>query len=287
MDRNRANRSTAATSILLVLCLILCVSGCDTGDDKSDTSAAPRDMHSETAQPSDIRKSAERAIERARDAALRDSLWSPDGIWILQQVQKLRPDSLLLRHIESKTRLLEGAPVLRLIDPGAPLTPLPENPGRGIRKLYHYIIAPFGTPQQRAIGFIKDYLASEDSCYVLTHQLLVLVWAEQLDLILPPELLSRKASLVEQIAVENRNDELFSDLFAERTMLLLLHDYPDEDDRERWIRIILEAQDTDGSWGDPGSTLMSYDNQQASANIQRSHVLSLSMLCLALFLDEA
>ncbi|MFN8641987.1 MAG: hypothetical protein U0802_10125 [Candidatus Binatia bacterium] len=185
--------------------------------------------------------------------------------WFLQRLAAERPDPVLRAVVADSERRLAGHPSARILRPDAAPAPLPEDPGRGIARLATYVLAPAGSPPERAAAFIDAFTATPASGYVLTHQLLVLPWAESAGLALPPAVAARRAGLLERIAAEQAADTQFSDLFAERAAILLAFTAPDPREADRWIDVIAAAAPADGRWVSSRSTI-AYDGQTASAN---------------------
>lgn len=61
--------------------------------------------------------------------------------------------------------------------------------------------------------------------------------------------MTRRNTLLERIATEQRADTTASDLFAERASTLLLYGAPDRTEVRRWVDVLAAAQKPDGTWG--------------------------------------
>ena len=85
------------------------------------------------------------------------------AVWVLQQLISIAPNNALQQFVNQQIAGLAGDAFELLVNPEAPRTQLPSDPGSGILKLYHYILASVGTPEDRAISFIDDYLSTEES----------------------------------------------------------------------------------------------------------------------------
>ncbi|MFQ5513469.1 MAG: hypothetical protein ACE5FG_03455 [Myxococcota bacterium] len=227
-----------------------------------------------------------RGLARGSEALLGERRFAAGELWTLRKLLELRPDPKLERLHAEWTERLAGSPTARQRDPEAPAYPLPEDPGRGIRRLYTYILAPFGEPRDRARRFLKDYLSRECHGYVLTHQLLVIPWAEEQGLDLGAELRARREPLLAQIAAEQRQDDRFSDLYAERTALLLAYGTPSYEDATAWIDQLLAAQRDDGSWRHEESTTLEFDGQQGVAFHSAAHTTAFALWALASYLER-
>lgn len=185
--------------------------------------------------------------------------------WFLQRLAAQRADPELRALVADAERRLGGHRAARILRADAAPAPLPADPGRGIARLATYIFAPAGSPPERAVAFIDDFTRTPASGYVLTHQWMVLEWADSAGLALPAALAARRAGLLERIAAEQAADTRFSDLFAERATILLASAAPDAREAERWIDVIAAAAPADGRWVSSRSTI-AYDGQTASAN---------------------
>jgi len=206
-------------------------------------------------------------------------------VWAMQQLLSIAPNQTLQQYIDQQVVGLAGDAFELLVNPGAARTPLPVDPGSGFLKMYNYLLASVGTPEDRAISFIESYLSTEEAGYVLTHQFLVLQWAAQTGLVLPAALTAEDQGLLEQVLQEQLVDDTFSDLYAERMMLLLHYSTVDTLDAERWIEAAVEAQLEDGSW--PAyPQQMTYDGESTEGQSEPAHTLALSLLPIRIYLDN-
>ena len=224
-----------------------------------------------------------RAYQAGLAAIMRESKLNPDTIWGLNQIVQMAPDDRLQKFIEEKTAILPKQPGFCAIISDAPRAALPEIRATGFAKYVQSLQAPFGTPTERAISFLEDFLSTQESSYVLTHQFLVLVWAEQMGLELPKQLTDRKEDLLKQILREQQKDHSFSDLYAERTALLLHYDKPSARDVEKWIDTILAAQLKDGRWW-TYPALIDYDGETTLLKPLQQHSTVLSLWALQSYL---
>lgn len=206
-------------------------------------------------------------------------------VWVLNEILKSKPDETLQQIVNDKSTALAGHPYLRLIDPNAPLVKLPENSETGLNRFCNYVLAPFGFPRERAMSFINDFLATEETGYVLTHQFMVLIWAEQTGLELPGQVIEKKQKLLEKILQEQSTDNEFSDLYAERVAILLHFGTQKSSDAARWIQMTVNAQLQNGSWGFFSGEL-TFAGQSISGKPGVSHTIALSLLSLRNYLDK-
>jgi len=284
--------------LLLVLSTcVICLSGLagcqDTGAEQAELlKKKPRQPPKSPVQPQELQNLktlANNALERAKKAALKNTWWDPGSIWLLQQFLKLRPDPELQKLTEVWVRRFSHHELAFMINPKAERMDLAKDPGRGIEKLFVYIKSPFGKPQKRAVKFIKSYVSTKQHDYVLTHQFMTVVWAKRAGLKLPAKVIDRKQELLKQIAAEQAADNGFSDLYTERAVILLMYDKPSLSDAALWIKKILKAQESDGSWHAYSYT-MEYDNEKitvgGSGKFASQHSTALSMLALGAFLEN-
>ena len=204
-------------------------------------------------------------------------------VWVLKQVAKLAPSLRLEPVIETQVAELIDSPFARQLDPSLPARPLPPYPGQGIRKLYAYIQAPFGEPHARAVEWIRAYLDHDAHGYVLTHQFLVLPWAEESGVVLPRELRDRQMPLLARIEREQGLDHGFSDLYAERAALLLHFGEPARAAAREWVDTILAAQGDDGAWRDVQPSVIEFDGQQSRAFHPPSHTSAFALWALVAY----
>jgi len=236
----------------------------------------------------DLRARAAEAFEAARAHTLREPLEGRlDAVWHTELLLQILPDPQLKGWTDVRRPLLESHETYRLIEPTAPLRPLPDDPGTGLDKWSVYMRAPFGTPPSTALRFVADYLGPElatpENGYILTHQLAVLEWAKAAGLEVPPELLERKPVLLEHISAEHAKDDEFSDLFAERIMFLVVYGDPADEELERSVRVIVDAQAEPGVWAPP-PIMLAYDGESNFTEVEPEHARKMSMIALAEYL---
>lgn len=210
----------------------------------------------------------------------------PGEAWFVQRLARQRPEDAALRALVARTEeRLADHRAARLLHPDAAPIALPENPGRGIMRLATYIFAPLGAPPERAVAFIDAFTATPSSAYVLTHQWLVLAWAEDVGLALPAGVAARRDGLLARIAAEQAADGLFSDLFAERAAILLAFGEPSAAEAARWVEVIAAAQPADGRWVSAQSTL-SYDGQHGTARHPWVHTTGFVAAAMGFYLQR-
>jgi hypothetical protein len=204
------------------------------------------------------------------------------AVWSLQRLypeRQPRLDALIARSIASQG----GDPTARLNAPSLPPPSIPSDPGRGVARLSVYLQAPYGAPAQRAADFLRDFLATPGDGYILTHQLLALLWSEQFGVVSRDDAAALRAPLVARLLAEqSAAPAVFSDLYAERVALLLTFSPVPPPQRDAWLATIIAAQHEDGRWVDDGVSPLLYDGQQASAQHDWTHTSVHAVVALAL-----
>ncbi len=226
------------------------------------------------------------AIDRGVQWLLRDRSASASEIWAIAQFLGHQDHGNLSewsarwieRHREDR--------MIRLVDSMAPLTLLPEELGRGALRYIQCIESVAGRPRSRAVAHVSAFLSTEESGYILTHQFLTLPMAEVTALTLPPDVIGRKTDLLTRIAAEQGQEFDCSDLFVERTAILLEYGDCDRREADRWIDVLLSAQREDGSWNDPSISQNSYDGQAFEGRHHPTHTTCLAIWALAAYLDR-
>ncbi len=232
------------------------------------------------------RGAAERALGLGIGALEREPVLYGGEVWFLQRALEVRPDERLRWRLQRAVKKLAGTREERLVNPTAPLFSLPEDPGRGIMRLAHYLLAPIGAPKVRAVEFISDFLSHDADGYVLTHQLLVLEWARAAGLDLPEEVRQRRRPVLDRMKSEQAGQQVFSDLFVERTALLIAFASPPASDAGRWVDTVLREQRPDGSWHDSKRSVLAFDGQQSWAVHPRGHTTGFAVGALLYFLER-
>ncbi len=272
-----------------VVLMVLSLLGCWPGRRDADRDRVPdrADLCPSTPQgrPVDEQGCSDvgRALARSFRALLSESLFTVGDIWVLQKLLQLRPDPELERLVEWWRGELGSSPFRRHIDPEATRVALPEDPGRGIIRFYNYVLAPFGRPESRALEFIRELVSSQETGYVLTHQFLVIEWAGEQGLVLPVPVLALRPQLLDRIAAEHAADHRFSDLFVERTAILLVFAEPVPAVASDWVEILLTAQLPEGNWQDLELGTIAFDGQTTAAMHNRAHTTTWGALALAAY----
>jgi hypothetical protein len=224
---------------------------------------------------------AQAALARGSAALLRaEHLLNSGTVWVAGRLSRLDPNPALQALVERSVAALHSDPSARLIDPTLPPVELPADPGRGIMRFAHYVQAPTGAPLTRAVDFLTQFLSTDEHGYVLTHQLLALLWSADQGLPLPANLVARQADLLDRMAAEQAALPRFNDLFAERTAFLLAFGAPPRADAAGWIATIVAAQQPDGRWVDQTRSTITYDGQTAPAIHEWTHTSGLAVTAL-------
>jgi hypothetical protein len=200
-------------------------------------------------------------------------------VWGLVQVQRLRPRPQLSVFLSRQSNRLSKDPFQALIIPSSVRFPLPVDPGQGPFKLNNFLLASVGKPPERAIDFLRRFLATPAEGYILTHQFLVLEWAAETGLPLPSDLEQRQHEVMAAIVAEQEKDSHFSDLYAERAALIILYGRPTRDQTETWCRAILKARSHRGGWG-AFKARQTWEGKSATISTQPSHTRVLSLMAL-------
>lgn len=129
---------------LAAFLLMLCVIGC--APERSG-GAQPGDSMGQPDQA--LRRAAERAYAKAREAILSERKLEAGTIWNLRQGLARRPDPQLAEFLDAQVHELQGTRYERLVDPQAPRVELPDELGDGIQRMVNISMAPLGRPEQR------------------------------------------------------------------------------------------------------------------------------------------
>lgn len=213
-----------------------------------------------------------------------------DVLWVLTQLQSKQHDPTIERFIQSRKARTPNPSYLPGVFPDSPKIPLSEEVPSGTRRFITYLQAPLGKPQETARRHLKRFVSEEADGYVLTHQLIVLLLAEQAELPLSPEREETKRLLLEKIYREQAKIKSVDciDLYMERIALLLFYGNKQNLDPQaidNWIRTLLEMQRPDGSW--PHSkTSFPYDGENVTLSSPRSHTTVLAMMALQAYLNS-
>lgn len=228
------------------------------------------------------------AYEQARSSMLSEKQVQIDVLWVLRQFAA--EDVELRLFIEEMKKGVATPHYVPLVFPDLPRIQLPASPDVGIKRFITYLQAAFGSPEDQAMLYIRDFIAMEESGYILTHQFLCLVWAEQAELPLTNDMLTRKQELWNAVYKEqcsaNALDSL--DLYMERFAIVLAYGHTQNIDQSLvgvWMKTILNLQLEDGSWP-LSKTRISYDGATTLLSSPRSHTTVLAMMALNAYLQK-
>ena len=231
---------------------------------------------------------AETTVAAARLITLADEplTLALDAIWFVQQVVNITPDAELEAWTEVYKPEYVSDIYYPVIEPTAQFPALPLDPGTGVFKLGVYISACVGSPDSLAFSYLETLVSTVEVGYAATHQLLAVEWALGAGRILPQSLLDARPVLLATIEAEHAADPFFSDLYAERMMVMMLFGDPDPADVEVWVETMLDAQTADGVW-DVYPFEIIYDGVTWSGGVSDlRHVRGLSVLALTVYLDQ-
>lgn len=262
--------------ILVVLPFIFGYVSEDCYHGQADASSARAVLESKVAE----------AYELARSSMLQENQVEMDVLWALYHFS--RGDQELKRFIAESKKTVYNPHFAPGVFPDLPRIKLPEHPDCKIRKFMFYVKAAFGEPQDRALLWIRDFIGAEEEGYILTHQFLSLIWAEQAGLPLSEGMLSRRQELWRKVYEEQCSmgnvDSI--DLYMERMAIVLTYGCPDDVDRvlvDAWVKTMLDLQLDDGSWP-LSKTRISYDGASTVISFPRSHTTALAMMALDSYL---
>lgn len=225
---------------------------------------------------------ARESYAKARTSMLQEEEVYVDVLWVLNQFS--REDEELHSFIEQAKGGVPDKQYVPGVFPDVSRVELPEDPGSGIKRFITYLSAPFGQPEERAMAYLREYVFEEVEGYILTHQFLVLVWAEQAGLPLTKDLFLRRDYLWEKVYEELvALDDMDSiDLFMERVAIVLAYGKAENIEEvlvEEWMERIVEFQLEGGFWP-VSKTRISYDGASTQLTSPRAHTTALAMMAL-------
>jgi hypothetical protein len=273
------------TAALMVIAALACEPSCD----ESRSEGSPAVVQAPSADeglPDGVRAAIE-ARDRALNVLTRRSDLKPDEVWVMRRLAKTAKHEGLVSRVAHWTQTLrqERPEKMALLDPAAERRELPDEPGEGIRRFATFLHAAYGHPEDRAQAFIEEFLGEREGTYVTTHQFLVLVWWEESRGSLPPALARHRDPLVHRVLEEQLADAEFSDLYAERAFLLGMYGGACAEDLAKWARVIMDAQEQDGLWGDRPWTF-SYGGREWQAS-GATHTATLAVGALQAYVEAA
>lgn len=236
--------------------------------------------------PAELVARAKVGYETAKNAVLKQEELKIDELLLLGYAAASDADRALRDHIAAARKKVQADPFARLLDPSAKAPALKDRRERGLLGMQRYLLASIGEPDERAIEQVTEFAARDENEYALCHQVLALGWYEATGRALTDELQSRRSVLLARIEQEQKNATAFSDLFAERAVMLLLYGAPDRAETRRWVDVLLDAQQSDGTWGLQSRTL-SFDGEAQPVTPDTMHTVTLAMVVLRRFIDTS
>lgn len=229
---------------------------------------------------------ADQAIERGIRALSEENFYGAGDAWVASKALKYRRDSDLEAWVARWVGRNSTDPSRPLLEPDSIRWRVPADPGRGYARYEQILWTPFAKPDDLAIERILDFVRSEETGYVLTHQLAVIEWAREMELELPAWVYFRRFDLMRKIATELTTQEVFDDLLVEQFALLLAYgDMPRQEATDYVDRIISE-QAADGLWYDHTPSVGKLDGETFSANMYPAHTTGLAVWALCAYLDR-
>lgn len=228
-----------------------------------------------------------RAVERA-PRCLQKLAPQSDALWVVDLAQDiLHLPELGEKVDEAKRALGADSPLGVLVDSDAAAYAVPKltadreaTPEAQLLLTLTDSLACRGghAPSERVRKFVD---ATHDG-YLLTHQFLVIEWAERVGCDVPGEWRRRRAELVDRVVAELRRARGFSDLFAEQVFVVELAGRSDQVEPE-WIARILNAQDSNGCWTDAEATDIAFGDGTIHSTQSEDHTTSLALYAIARF----
>lgn len=229
----------------------------------------------------ELRPKARQSLLSGVSALTGEEKFDVGDVWAAQQILKIYPDENLQSWVDAAAIEEKDHPLGLLVHPEARRALLPSKPDEGATRFMQYLYAPCGRPAARAARFVEDFASTEESGYVLAHQLLTIVWSEQTGVELPAETIARKEALWKRLLDEQYDDDEYSDLFVERAALLQAYGEPPHNEVLRWIDVIVKAQNPDGTWLDRRSAKSTYNGEEFETTPWRAHTTVLALWALA------
>ncbi len=210
---------------------------------------------------------------------------SSTELWFLLRAQQhLEPPRLgpVLERLQTRSRRDDMA---ALIDPKVseePPPPVGPKPWQDLKMLMRQSLTcrQGREPSQALQVFINE----QHEGYVLTHQILAIQWARSLGCAVPTQWYARESALADRVLAELEADRAFSDLFAERVVVLGLVGKAGSL-QGLWLEWLLQAQNPDGCWRSPQEKIRmhfrGYTLVSDTEEISPTHTSSLAVCALA------
>lgn len=117
-------------------------------------------------------------------------------LWMTHKLTEYTGDGRYAGWVEEVVGFSSNDRALRLVDPSLPKPVLPADPGRGFERFGNFVLAPMGQPELLARKYVLELISEAGEGYVLTHQILVIAWAREQGLTLPPSAENRKQQML-------------------------------------------------------------------------------------------
>ena len=133
----------------------------------------------------------------------------------------------------------------------------------------------------KAAERVWAFLEEEHAGYLLTHQVLFSLWAEELGCTLPSPVHTRREVLLSRIRTEAEQNPIYSDLFVEQLAVLELAGRGQWVEAS-WLQTLVAHQSRDGSWQSPVErSTLSYKGVTIEQVLDPVHVTALAISALA------
>jgi hypothetical protein len=240
--------------------------------------------------PEHFKQEAATALDRARTSLLAEKKVAVDVLWVLQQIQSKQQDAAIEGFIQNMKGQIRNPSYLPGVFPDLEKVALPESIQPGIRRFFTYLDAPRGQPEETALRHLKQFIAEDAGGYILTHQFIVLLLAEQAGLPFTEDIRRRKAELLNEIYAEQMRAGSVDclDLYMERTALILFYGDQNKiskDQANEWVKTIINLQLPDGSWPVSKSAI-SYDGETTTLFTPRPHTTVLAIMALQAYVAQ-
>ena len=203
-------------------------------------------------------------VEKGINWILTQSDFDVGTLWVLgklcQDTNSKRLKDLYQKELGAARKDKRFKYYLKLFDDEIIIEKMPKSKaisGSDLMIMEDWLIAAVNckdfTPSEE---ILRELFDTKYSGYLSTHQLLAIMWLKEQgyqDGRIEPKI----KEIVEQMVLEQVSEDEFTDLFVERTAVILYAGYREKIER-RWIEIILDAQKEDGHWTPPPPKINAY-----------------------------
>jgi hypothetical protein len=283
--RGDSIRSRRIAGLILPSLLFTLLGGaCTESHDETEGRTAPRPETSRVA--ADPCAPAADSLERSVGFLGGIDPSQPGDVFVALQLAELHPNAGLERFIQRGRQLHQDHPSAWYMIPGLPRKRLPETLPRGVSRFILVMDTPHSDPKESATELLAGFLLEDHDGYLLSHQTVVLEAAKAEGMALPDDVVCRGDLFLDRMTREQQRISIFSDLYAERAMLVLRYSTPPRTEADPWVKVILEAQRLDGSWRDNATYAISYDGGRVRVQPPVTHTTVLAALALAHYLEH-